>query len=192
LNGLKLRQQIKPGQVLTLPDSPSQAAIDTTRVSVANALYPARRSTAPRLPDSGDWLRVKKGRIHVAAQESLGHYAEWLDVSVRRLRRLNRLSRRQALALGTTLRLDFSRVSVALFSKRRRAFHRDIEQEVLHAYHVDSVKRHTLRPGETLWALYEEYDVPLWLLQRYNTHLQPHTLRPGTELRIPQVVERAS
>jgi hypothetical protein len=66
----------------------------------------------------------------VAAQESFGLYAEWLDVPVQRLRRLNRLSGRQPLALGTKLRLDFSRVSVAQFSKKRQEFHRHIEQEI--------------------------------------------------------------
>jgi membrane-bound lytic murein transglycosylase D len=191
LNGLKQRQQIKPGQVLALPAT-SQETAALTQYAVTPASYVPKRSTAPRLPESGDWLRVRRGTIRVAAKESLGHYAEWLDVPVQRLRKLNRLSRRQSLALGRRLRLDFSRVSVVQFSQRRKAFHHRIARELLYAYHVDGVTRHTLQPGETLWALYQEYDVPLWLLQRYNTHLQPHTLQPDTELRLPQVVERAS
>jgi len=32
--------------------------------------------------------------------------------------------------------------------------------------------------------------IPLWLLQRYNTHLDLNAPRPGTELRIPKVVGR--
>jgi membrane-bound lytic murein transglycosylase D len=191
LNGLKQRQQIKPGQVLLLPASSLQEAVAPARVTVTNVSYTPHGSTAPRLPRAGDWLQVKNGTIRVAAKESLGLYAEWLDVPVQRLRRLNHLPRRQPLALGMRLRLDFSRVSVAQFNKKRREFHRHIEQELLLAYHVDGVKRHTLQPGETLWALYEEYEVPLWLLQRYNTDLQL-PLQPGIELRIPQVVDRAS
>jgi LysM repeat protein len=174
-----------------LPPPSLQEATQPTGVTVTNVSYTPRGSTTPRLSKTEDWLRVKNGTIRVAAQESLGLYAEWLDVPVQRLRRLNRLSRQKPLALGAKLRLDFSKVSVGQFSKKRREFHRHIEQELFLAYHIDGVKRHTLQPGETLWALYEEYEVPLWLLQRYNTDLQP-PLQPGTELRVPQVVERAS
>ena len=50
-----------------------------------------------------------------------------------------------------------------------------------------------LKPGETLMSVSrQEPGVPLWLLQRYNTHLELHAPRPGTELRIPKVVSRVS
>jgi membrane-bound lytic murein transglycosylase D len=130
LNGLKQGQQLKPGQVLTLPPPSLQEAAELTRVTMTNVSYTPHGSTAPRLTRTGDWWRVKNGTIRVTAQESLGLYAEWLDVPVQRLRQLNRLSRQQSLALGTKLRLDFSRVSVAQFSKKRREFHRHIEPEL--------------------------------------------------------------
>jgi membrane-bound lytic murein transglycosylase D len=146
-----------------------------------------------RAPDTEAWLRVKNGTIRVVATETLGLYATWLEVSIRRLRTLNRLSRRRLLSLGTKLRLDFSKVSEAEFTKRRQQYHRRIEENFFRAYAVHGVITHTLRRGETLWMLaHREYDIPFWLLQKYNDDLEFGMLSPGTKLRIPQVVEKAS
>jgi hypothetical protein len=38
----------------------------------------------------------------------------------------------------------------------------------------------------------ETRNVPLWLLQRYNTHIDLQSARPGTELRIPKVMGKVS
>jgi LysM repeat protein len=57
---------------------------------------------------------------------------------------------------------------------------------------VGGVATHTVRPGETLWTLAQQKDVPVWLLQRYNEHLQSAIVRPGTKLRIPKVAVKSS
>jgi membrane-bound lytic murein transglycosylase D len=146
-----------------------------------------------RISATTEWLRVQDETIRVVATETLGLYADWLDISIHRLRTLNRLSRRQSLTFGTRLRLDFSKVSADLFAKRRLEYHRRIEENFFRAYAVDGVITHTLKRGETLWNLARrEYDVPLWLLQKYNYDLDFNTLSPGTKLRIPQVVEKTS
>jgi membrane-bound lytic murein transglycosylase D len=146
-----------------------------------------------RVPEAEEWLRVHKGTIRVVATETLGLYAEWLEIPVRRLRALNHLSPRRPLSVGARLRLDFSRVSEALFTRRRLQYHRRIEENFFRTYAVDGVITHTLKRGETLWTLARrEYDVPLWLLQKYNYDLEFRMLSPGTKLRIPQVVEKAS
>jgi membrane-bound lytic murein transglycosylase D len=75
LNGLKPRQQIKPGQVLTLPPPSLQEAAQPTPVRVTNVSYMPHGATAPRLPRTAEWWRVKNGTMHVAAQENLGLHA---------------------------------------------------------------------------------------------------------------------
>lgn len=139
-----------------------------------------------------DWIRVKNGVIQVVATESLGLYAAWLDLPVERLHALNGRSRHRPLRLGDDIRLDFSRVSEAVFTHRRILYHQRLEEKFFRAYSVGRVITHTLKRGETLWRLaHREYDIPLWLIQKYNYDLDFRSLPPGTKLRIPQVVERA-
>jgi membrane-bound lytic murein transglycosylase D len=164
----------------------------TSTLPPAGAVASQSSSAEVRLAEAAGRLQVKQGTIQVLAQEQLSHYADWLNLPVQRLRTLNRLSPRQQLSLGTKVRLDFSKVSEALFTRRRLQYHRGIEDEFLRAYRVGGVATHTVRPGETLWTLAQQKDVPVWLLQRYNEHLQSAIVRPGTKLRIPKVVVKSS
>ena len=61
--------------------------------------------------------------------ETLGHFADWLEVSPQRLRNLNKLKARQAIHVGQALRLDFSKVTPEQFQERRLEYHKDIEED---------------------------------------------------------------
>src|SRR5690606_39568168 len=77
--------------------------------------------------DPSDYA-VSDGRIYVQALETLGHYADWLEIRTQRLRDLNGLAFRQNVVIGQPLRLDFSRVSAEEFERRRIAYHREIQE----------------------------------------------------------------
>ena len=165
-------------------------------VKTASAL-PVQRTVwsevtrAPVPSQVDDRFQVKGETIRVAAQEQLSQYAAWLDVPVQRLLSLNRLSLRQSPSLGAAVRLDFSKVSATQFTQRRLQYQRSLEEDFLRRHRVGEVVMRKLKPGETLLSVSREAPgVPLWLLQRYNTHLELNAPRPGTELRIPKVVGR--
>jgi membrane-bound lytic murein transglycosylase D len=140
-----------------------------------------------------DRFQVKGDTIRVAAQEQLNQYASWLDVPVQRLLTLNRLSVRQSPPPGAALRLDFSKVSATQFTQRRLQYQRSLEEDFLRRHRIGEVVTRKLKSGETLLSVSRTAPgVPLWLLQRYNTHLDLNAPRPGTELRIPKVVARVS
>src|SRR5262245_57240813 len=146
-----------------------------------------------RLPELDERFQIKGDTMRVAAQEQLNQYAGWLNVPVQRLLTLNHLSAHQSLAVGTTVRLDFSKVSAAQFTQRRLQYHRSLEEEFLRRHRIGEVVTRKLKPGDTLLSVSRQAPgVPLWLLQRYNTHLELNAPRPGTELRIPKVVSRVS
>jgi hypothetical protein len=147
----------------------------------------------PAPAQAEDRFHIKGDTIRVAAQEQLSQYADWLEVPVQRLLTLNRLSQRQTPPLGTTLRLDFSKVSTAQFTQQRLQYHRSLEEAFLRRYRVGEVVTRKLKRGETFSSVSREArDVPLWLWQRYNTHVDLKTAGPGTELRIPKVVGKVS
>ncbi len=210
MNGLSQRAGVKAGQTLWLPAAPQPAVSAektpqkgviipvVTPVKSAAAL-PVHRTVlteitpVPAPGPADDRFHIKGDTIHVAAQEQLSQYADWLDVPVQRLLTLNHLSQRQTPALGTTLRLDFSKVSAAQFTQRRLHYHRSLEETFLRRYRVGEVVTRKLKPGETFLSVSREArDVPLWLLQRYNTNVDLKSARPGTELRIPKVVGKVS
>jgi membrane-bound lytic murein transglycosylase D len=132
-----------------------------------------------------------KGRITVQADETLGHYADWLGVSAGRLRSLNGLRGNASVAIGARLRIDTSRVSADVFLNRRLEYHRTLEEDFFGAYQVTGTADHVLEPGESLWYLaYQKFNVPVWLLRQYNPDLDFGALAPGQRLIVPRVEPR--
>jgi membrane-bound lytic murein transglycosylase D len=136
------------------------------------------------------WRRVDGDFVVVDSAETLAHFADWLKVSTERLRKLNGLRRGRALHMGQRLKLDFSRASEAVFLQRRLEFHKGVEEDFFGSFRVAGTVDHTIRRGESLWALaHQIYRVPVWLIHRYNPDADLSDLHPGTRLHIP-VVER--
>ena len=215
-NGLKSRHRIRVGQKLYLPGSPGAAqASPAPSPQVAKApapaappeaspaaapARPAEESAAPapppaqqaQLPLAPERYAVDaKGRIEVQPDETLGHYAEWLDTSASGLQDRNGLPAGRPLPLGRRVALDFSRVGQADFEQRRLAHHRAIQQRFFSAYEVDGATDYVLRSGDTLWKLSRgERAVPVWLLRDYNPGLDLAVLRAGQRLKIPKVKPR--
>jgi membrane-bound lytic murein transglycosylase D len=128
------------------------------------------------------------GTIRVEAAETLGHYADWLDLRASQLRTLNNMRYGTVLQVGTRLRLDFSRVSAEQFEQRRLAHHQQLQSSYFTAHHITGSEVHTVRSGESVWVLSQQrYDLPLWLLRQYNPDVDFAALQPGTRLVIPRV-----
>jgi len=131
------------------------------------------------------------GSIVVHPEETLGHYAEWLEVPTQRLRSLNGLSYQKPLSIGRRVRLDFARVDRAAFEEHRLAHHRSLQMAFFDAFAVSGTDEHVMRRGETLWKLSRgRYEVPVWLIQQYNPDLDVNALRPGMRIRIPVLAPR--
>ena len=129
----------------------------------------------------------------VQAAETLGHYAEWLDVKTSRLRHINGIKIGTPVAIGRSAKLDFSRVNPETFVQRRLAYHNSLQAEYFNAFEVVGTRMHLLRDGESLWYLAEQkYEVPIWLIRQYNPDLDFGSLQAGTRMVIPQVDPRGA
>ncbi len=183
-------------------EEPLVAAVEVVvpqpaQVLDATAVTPEEMSAlapeVPGTPDDSPFRRIDKERVIVDADETLGHFAEWLEVTPQRLRNLNKLKPRRQLTAGQKLRLDFSKVSPEEFQQRRLEYHKGIEEDFFGSYRVTTTLEHTLLPGESLWLLsHKKYAVPSWLIRRYNPDLDLAKLVPGTVLVIPIVEKGAS
>jgi membrane-bound lytic murein transglycosylase D len=162
---------------------------------VAEAAAPGAAETSGRLPapDPSNYAVTRDQRITVHADETLGHYAEWLEVAASRLRQINGMRSSTPLVIGRQRKLDFSRVTPEVFEERRLQYHRTIQEEFFEAYEVTGTTTHPLSRGETLWQLSRQrYEIPMWLLVQYNPDLDFGALSPGTTLVIPTVSARQS
>jgi membrane-bound lytic murein transglycosylase D len=138
--------------------------------------------------DPSDYSVSTTNEITVQALETLGHYADWLEIPTQRLRDLNSLSFREAVVLGQNLTLDVTRVDAPTFEQRRRAFHQQIQNDFFAAYQIEEIESHVIRPGESLWILAaRRYNVPVWLLRQYNPDLDFDRIQAGTVVRFPRL-----
>jgi membrane-bound lytic murein transglycosylase D len=127
----------------------------------------------------------------VEAEETIGHYADWLQVSASNLRRLNKMKYSTPLAIGKRFALDFSKVSREDFEQLRLEFHRSMQEDFFAAYEVESTRDHKLERGDTLWSLARQDDqIPIWLLIQYNPDVDFNALHPGTVVMIPRIQPR--
>jgi membrane-bound lytic murein transglycosylase D len=215
LNNLPSKHRIYPGQVIQLPDSKGgkskpaprkfevvRSAHAAPRPKPAPAPAPAKAPAKAKAPQKvrplsepvptvaadSPWRRVDGDRVIVDADETLGHFADWLEVPTQRLRDLNGIAGGRDLAMGRRLRLDFSRVTPEQFLARRVEYHKGIEEDFFGSFRVEGTLVHTLRRGESLWELsHRVYAVPSWLIRRYNPDLNLRRLAPGATLVIPVV-----
>jgi membrane-bound lytic murein transglycosylase D len=143
--------------------------------------------SAPPVADAIE-LAVRDGSVRVIAEETLGHYAEWLEVSAARLRELNGMKYGQAVLLGKTLKLDFSRVPADQFEARRREFHARLQAAFFAQRRILGTEVYIVRRGDSLWSITQRYaGVPVWLLQQYNPDLELGALRTGVQLVVPRL-----
>jgi peptidoglycan lytic transglycosylase D len=162
-----------------------EAAAEGEAVADINALDAEQDVLAA---DPSDYSVSTTNEITVQALETLGHYADWLEVPTQRLRDLNSLSFKEGVVLGQTLTLEFARVDAPTFEQRRRAFHEQIQSDFFAAYQIEEIESHVMRPGESLWILAaRKYNVPVWLLRQYNPDLNFDRIQAGTVVRFPRL-----
>jgi len=181
-------------------DSRVEDSIEVASAEIASALAEDLTSQSPTIasvvipaPDPSDYSVSDDDRITVQANETLGHYADWLEVATSRLRRLNGIRYGTPVGIGRSTKLDFSVVSRETFEQRRLEYHHTLQEEFFDAYEVVGTDTHRLKKGDTLWELAEKrFRVPVWLLRQYNPTLDFSALQAGARLTVPRIAPRAS
>ncbi|MBC7187166.1 MAG: LysM peptidoglycan-binding domain-containing protein [Calditrichaeota bacterium] len=126
--------------------------------------------------------------VVVLSDETIGHFADWLNLPVRRLRNLNGLRPNEDIYVGQRILVNFSKVTVEEFRRRRIEYHQGIREDFFQRFRVDSVRTHQIAAGENVYSLCRDvYDVPYWLVVDYNVGKNLQKLRPGDVVRIPVV-----
>jgi membrane-bound lytic murein transglycosylase D len=172
------------------PPAPVPAAKPQEQAA-ASADDRADDAPAPGSPDPSNYAVSSDNRITVQADETLGHYAEWLEIRPSVLRKLNKMKPGTPVRIGRTTRLDFSRVTPEVFEQRRLEYHVALQEEFFAAYTVSGTETYVLGKGETIWYLAKrKFEMPVWLLRQYNPDLDFGALRAGTTMVVPVIEPR--
>lgn len=143
--------------------------------------------------DPSDYTSAADETIEVQARETLGHYADWLNIRTQRLRNINHMDFGEHVVIGERLRLDFSRVDDETFERERLAYHQTLQEQFFDRYHIDGTHDHKIKRGESVWTISQQkYHVPVWLLRQYNPDLTLDQVHPGTLVKIPKLTRVAN
>jgi membrane-bound lytic murein transglycosylase D len=130
------------------------------------------------------------GSIRVEVEETLGHYAEWLGITAWEIRRLNGFSYGKVIRFDQQIKIPLHQVSKEEFEEKRFEYHKELSEDFFASYRVEKVKFYYIKKGDTIWDLsLAEFEVPLWLIKKYNIDLDFSALVPSQKLTIP-IVEK--
>ena len=129
-----------------------------------------------------------QGTIKILPNESLDLLAGWLKISVTELRTLNNFSKNRILQPDENFKINLKKVSAKQFEEKRFDFHLETEEDFFNAYKIIGVTSYKVNKGDTIWEISrKKFDIPLWLLKKYNSDLDFSKLRLSQRLTIPIV-----
>ena len=178
--------QEKP-EAATLPELDAEAAKPAVQASEINPEVLQGNFAIERIwHDQGKPV----GTIRVEVEETLGHYAEWLGITAWEIRRLNGFPYGKVIRLDQQIKIPLHQVSKEEFEEKRFEYHKELSEDFFASYRVEKVKFYYIKKGDTIWDLsLEEFEVPLWLIKKYNIDLDFSALFPSQKLTIP-IIEK--
>ncbi|MFH1020076.1 MAG: LysM peptidoglycan-binding domain-containing protein [Pseudomonadota bacterium] len=176
----------------TSPGQPAKAAPGAEAAKAKGAQCPSL-TPAKVLGNLGVEVVKKKGKtygvLRVEAEETLGHYARWLGIRAWDLRHLNGLRYEQSLAVNQQLKIPLGRGGKERFEAQRYEFHKEMVEDFFAAYRLmEGTRNYRVKAGDTIWSLcHTEFELPFWLIRKYNTSVDFTQLKPGLRLVVPRV-----
>ncbi|MCY4050300.1 MAG: LysM peptidoglycan-binding domain-containing protein [Gammaproteobacteria bacterium] len=214
LNNLNQKATIFPGQRIRIPgfEAPQtnetvtelaqlDKAITESESKQADILTGVARPELDNLLDTIPDLSVRVSQtgsspvysIIAMAEETLGHYADWLGIGYAGpVRKLNSMSVKASLSIGRKIRLPIDSVEqISRFERKRLEFHQILNEELKENYRLVEIRNHVVNRGDTVWKLATEVGFPVSLFYRLNPDLLRKDLVPGQPVLIPILRERA-
>jgi hypothetical protein len=173
---------------------------DTASTASSEAVTPPLRVIEPLDQDVEFRVQVTERagkriyRINIEPSETLGHYSDWLRLGgIAAIRELNGIQKTQNLHVGDVLLLPVSEQTQAFaFDQRRLEYHRVLVEEFKEHFEVLNIQKYTIQPGDSVWRLASSFELPIWLIMRYNPELRTTLPITGDILRIPSIRKRST
>lgn len=178
--------------------SSKQGQPDTASTTSSEAVIPPSRVIEPLDQDIEFRIQATEQagkrvyRINIEPGETLGHYSDWLRLGgIAAIRKLNGIQKTQNLQVGDVLLLPVSEQTQASgFDQRRLEYHRVLVEEFKENFEVLNVQQYTIQSGDSVWRVASSFELPVWLIMRYNPELRTTLPTTGNILRIPSIRKR--
>jgi len=136
--------------------------------------------------DPSDYTVANNGSIEIQASETLGHYADWLEIRAWDIRRLNNMAYRDPVIIGDRINLNFSEVNASEFELRRKDYHVTLQRQFFASYRIQGVENYKVRSGDNVGSIARrQYATPVWLLRQYNPELDFNRIQIDQEIIFP-------
>lgn len=126
--------------------------------------------------------------VVVEADETIGHFADWLDTDSSSVRQLNNMTLGKVIRVGQKLRLRIPTEKKGVFLKKRNAYLFAIEEDFFQHYRIEETITYRVNSGDTYSGIIEQFALPLWLIRKYQKEPFTKYLQVGQALTIPKVV----
>jgi len=183
----ELPEQLKAPEIE--PDKDMAILVNGHAESIGDKVL--EESEGDLLADPSDYSVSEQQTIEIQAAETLGHYAEWLQVRAWDLRRLNRMKYGKPVLVGKHLKLKFKKVTPQEFEALRLAYHKSLQEEFFEQNQIIGIDKYRLSRGDSVWALTRNtYKIPFWLLRQYNPDLDMNLISTDKIITFPKVKQR--
>jgi membrane-bound lytic murein transglycosylase D len=173
-------------------DTPVPIRASAKKIAVAvsgkETLVPKKDPTVYNVYSTHSSNKRQLGYITVQPEETLPLIASWLVVPAQEIVKLNRWRHETEIRPGQQLLLPFNKVTPDNFEEKRLDHLRETEDDFFTAFAITGQQIYRVVKGDTFWKLcHLKFDIPLWLLERYNSSISLSKLSIGQELIIPIV-----
>ena len=196
---------VEPVAPAPLAKDPLPQAISDIKIAVAPTLADSPGAVAKPFPKepmvnleivTSD-LKIKKtftqsnllvGVIRVAPEETLGHYADWLQIPTQKIRDMNRFAYGKTISIDQEIKIPLAQKDRDKFEELRYEYHKEMEEDFFESYSIAGVDTYEIKNGDTIWSLcFNELEIPMWLLKKYNPTMDFNKLQPLEKILYPLV-----
>ena len=185
-------EEVVPPAIATLAPTVSSATVSVPVETLAANIPTAENSqNVSLLPAQLTQLYevATDNTIEILADETLGHYANWLGQDAGVLRRLNNMRANASVQLGKRIKLDFSKVDKTDFEKKRAAHHQNLHASFFDTWRVSDTQNYSIKKSDLVLNLARERAIPMWLFKQYNPEVDSSDVKVGQVVVFP-VVEK--
>jgi len=184
--------EVVPPAIATLAPTVSSATVSVPLETLAANIPTAANSQNVSLPSAQLthlYEVATDNTIEILADETLGHYANWLGQDAGVLRRLNNIRANASVQLGKRIKLDFSKVDKTNFEKKRAAHHQNLHASFFDKWRVTDTQNYSIKKSDLVLNLARERAIPMWLFKQYNQEVDSSDVKIGQVVVFP-VVEK--
>ena len=128
------------------------------------------------------------GIIKVETEETLGHYADWLQIPTQRIRTLNNFKYGKSISVDQKIKIPLQTKSVQEFEEQRYEYHKEIEEDFFESFVIQGIDTYEVKNGDNIWNLcLNKLEIPFWLLKKYNPETNFASLQAGQKIKYPIV-----